>query len=81
MNIASNNSDATPSAEGESSPASQSKSSSGLEPSGGESESVSKKAYEIDEKGDDKFIPSIFFIVPILILLFIGFRRKKSKFN
>ena len=81
VNIASNNSDATPSAEGESSPASQSKSSSGLEPSGGESESVSKKAYEIDEKGDDKFIPSIFFIVPILILLFIGFRRKKSKFN
>lgn len=79
VNAVSNNSDATPSAEGESSAVSQSKSSSGLD--GGESESVSKKAYEINDKSDDRFIPSIFFIVPVLILIFIGFRRKESKFN
>ena len=81
VNAVSNNSDATPSTEGESSAASQSKSSKGLESGASESDSVSKKAYEIDEKGDDRFIPSIFFIVPVLILIFIGFRRKKSRFN
>ncbi len=81
VNVVSNNSDATPSTEGESSAASQSKSSKGLESGAAESESVSKKAYEIDEKGDDRFIPSVFFIIPVLILIFIGFRRKKSKFN
>ena len=81
LNAVSNNSDATPSTEGESSAASQSKSSSGLDSGASQSESVSKKAYEIDEKGDDRFIPSIFFIIPVLILLFIGFRRKKSRFN
>lgn len=77
----SNTTDATPSTEGESSAASQSKSSKGLESGAAESESVSKKAYEIDEKSDDRFIPSIFFIIPVLILLFIGFRRKKSTFT
>jgi hypothetical protein len=81
VNAVSNNSDATPSTEGESSAASQSKSSRGLDSGAGESGSVSKKAYEIDEKSDDKFIPSIFFIIPVLILFFIGFRRKNSKFN
>lgn len=80
VNAVSNNSDATPSAEGESSAASQSKSSKGLDSGVSESDSVSKKAYEIDEKNDDSFIPAIFFIIPVLILFFIGFRRKNSKF-
>ncbi len=77
--VASNNSDATPSAEGENSLESESKSSQSLD-SGviGESESVSKKVYEIDEKTDDRFLPSIFFIIPLMILLIIGFKRRKS---
>lgn len=79
VNAFSNNSDATPSAEGENSLESQSKSTQSLDSGvAGESESVSKKAYEIDEKTDDRFIPSIFFIIPLLILLIIGFKRKKS---
>lgn len=78
-NTVSNNSDATPSTEGESSAASQSKSSQGLD--AGESEGVSKQAFEINEKKDDRFIPSIFFIIPVLILLFIGIKRKKSEFD
>ena len=77
-NARSNESDATPSAEGSESAASQSKSSASLDSAAGESDGVSKKAYEIDEKNDDRFIPSIFFIIPVLILLFIGIRRKKS---
>ena len=82
VNVQSNQSDATPSAEGTESAASQSKSSASPDASAaGESESVSKKAYEIDEKNEDKFIPSIFFIIPVLILLFIGIRRKKSNLD
>ena len=81
-NVQSNQSDATPSAEGAESAASQSKSSMSPDSSAaGESESVSKKAYEIDEKYEEKFIPSIFFIIPVLILLFIGVRRKKSNLD
>ena len=78
--VVSNNSDATPSISGTDSLASQSKSTENLDSSdGGESSSVSKKVYEIEEKNEiDKFIPSVFFIIPVLILLFIGFRRKKS---
>lgn len=78
-NAVSNSSDTTPSAEGENSVASQSKSSSGLD--SGASDGVSKKAYEIDEKTDDRFIPSVFFIIPVFILLLIGVRRKKSEFE
>ena len=79
VNVQSNQSDATPSAEGAESAASQSKSSMSPDSSAaGESDSVSKKAYEIDEKNEEKFIPSIFFIIPVLILLFVGVRRKNS---
>ncbi len=78
VNVQSNESDATPSAEGSESAASQSKSSASPDSSSGESDSVSKKAYEIDEKNESKFIPSVFFIIPVLILLFVGIRRKKS---
>lgn len=77
-NTVSNNTEATPSDAGDDSSASETKSSESLEPSAaGESSGVSKKIYEIEEKNEiDKFIPSVFFIIPILILLFIGTRRK-----
>ena len=78
VNTRTNQSDATPS----DSSASQSKSSSSPNSAaGGESQSVSKKAYEIDEKNEEKFIPSIFFIIPVLILLYIGIRRRKSNLD
>ena len=78
-----NESDITPSATGDEGAASQSKAAKSFDsPQAGESSSVSKKVYEIDEKNEiDKFIPSIFFIIPIMILLFIGIRRKKSNLN
>ena len=77
VNAVANNSDTTPSAEGENSAASQSKSSSGLD--SGASQTSVKKSYEIDEKTDDRFIPSIFFIIPVLILFLVGIKRKKSE--
>lgn len=82
VNTRTNQSDATPSDNGADSSASQSKSSRSPDSAaGGESESVSKKAYEIDEKNEDKFIPSIFFIIPVLILLLVGIKRKKSNLD
>ena len=79
VNVESNSSDATPSAEGSDSAASESKSTASLESSAGESSDVSKKMFEIEEKNEiDRFIPSIVMIIPVLILLFIGIRRKKS---
>ena len=80
VNTVANNSDTTPSSEGENSAASQSKSSSGLGSGAGQT-SVSKKTYEIEEKNDNRFIPSIFFIIPVLILLLVGIKRKKSEFE
>ena len=78
-----NASDVTPSAEGEDALASQSKTTKSLDAaSAGDSSSTSKKVYEIDEKNEiDKFIPSVFFIIPLVALLFIGIRRKKSSFE
>ncbi len=81
VNARSNESDTTPSAEGSTSAASQSKSSSGVDSSTGESESVSKKVFEIEEKNQDGFVPSIFFIIPVLILLFVGIRRRKTNLD
>lgn len=80
VDVPANDSDVTPSAEGKDALASQSKTTKSLDDaSAGESSSVSKKVYEIDEKNEiDKFIPSIFFIIPLMVLLFIGLRRKKS---
>ena len=72
-----NNSDATPSLDGDGSlllGKSQSSSSS-------VSQSVSKKAFEINEKENEDFIPSIFFIVAALILFVVGFKYKNTKFN
>ena len=82
VNTHTNQSDATPSDRGSDSSASQSKSSRTPDASaGGESGSVSKKAFEIDEKNENKFIPSIFFIIPVLILLYVGVRRRKSNLD
>ena len=82
VNVRSNESDATPSAEGSESAASQSKSTMSLDSSAaGESDSVSKKAFEIDEKNENKFIPAIFFIIPVFILLMIGVRRRKTNLD
>ena len=82
VNVRSNQSDATPSTEGSVSAASQSKSARSPDgAAGGESESVSKKVYEIDEKNEDKFIPSIFFIIPVFILLLVGIKRRKSNLD
>ena len=83
MLFRSNNSDDSPSDSGSESIASQSKSTKSVdESSTGESSSVSKKIYEIDEKNEiNKFIPSVFFIIPMLILFVIGLRRKKLNFK
>ena len=78
-----NTSEVTPSAEGEDALASESKTTKSLDvASAGDSSSTSKKVYEIDEKNEiDKFIPSVFFVIPLVALLFIGIRRKKSSFE
>ena len=83
VEAAENASDVTPSAEGKDALASQAKTTKSLDAaSAGDSSSVSKKVYEIDEKNEiDKFIPSVFFIIPLIILLIIGIRRKKSTFE
>lgn len=50
--------------------------------SAGESQSVSKKAYEIEEMMQkEEFIPSIFIIIFAIILLIIGYRRKSEYFE
>lgn len=47
--------------------------------SAGESQSVSKKAYEIEEMTkEDKFIPSVFLVVIVLVLLIVGYKRKSE---
>lgn len=78
-----NNSESTPSTEGESDPVSESKSSES--PSIGSAsaqDSSVKKSFEI-EKLEQKasYLPSIVYVVLALILLVVGFKRKKSNFN
>lgn len=72
-----NSSEATPSLDGDGvTPLIKSQSSGSSD-----SQSVSKKAFEINEKEDEEFIPSIFFIIAALILLVVGFKRKNKNFN
>ena len=75
----SNSSDLSPSLNGNINPLSKSQSPS----SSDASQSVSKKAYELDElvKNEEKYIPSVFFIIVILVLLVVGYKRKNSDFN
>ncbi|MDO5824096.1 right-handed parallel beta-helix repeat-containing protein [Methanobrevibacter sp.] len=70
----SNNTDATPSDAGLESLVATSE-------SGGESPSVSKKAYELEDLTKSEFIPSIFYVIAILILFIVGYRRKNSNFD
>ena len=75
VNTLTNNSKSTPSAGGSNSPLSISQSVHET----GKSQSVSKKVYEIEEKIKNKkeFIPSVFITVIVLILLIVGYKRKK----
>lgn len=79
FNAMSNSSDLSPSLNGNNNPLSKSQSPS----SSDASQSVSKKAYELDElvKNEEKYIPSVFFIIVILVLLVVGYKRKNSDFN
>ena len=57
-------------------------SSSQVSSSTGESKSVSKKAYELDEMiQKEKFIPSVFFIIFIMVLLIFGYIHKRHSIN
>ena len=49
--------------------------------SSGGSSSVAKKAYELEDMTSDEFVPSIFYVIATLILLIVGYRRKKSNSN
>ena len=53
---------------------------SGLQDSSSESESqsVSKKAYEVEMTDEVKFVPSVFLIIVVLILLVIGYKHKRE---
>ncbi len=73
-NQALNNTDATPSDVGSQSLVGSSESSS-------ESSSVSKKAYELEDLTKTEFIPSIFYVIAVLLLFIIGYRRKNSNFD
>ena len=72
--IVSNNTDATPSDVGTQSLVGSSQSS-------GESSSVSKKAYELEDLTNKEFIPSIYYVIAALILIVAGYRRKNSNFD
>ena len=79
LNSYSNGSDVSPSLNGNDNSLSGSQSSDGSV----SSQSVSKSAYELDEtvKDKEKFIPSVFLVVLILLLLVIGYKRKNSSFD
>lgn len=79
LNSYSNGSDVSPSLNGNDNSLSGSQSSDGS----ASSQSVSKSAYELDEavKDKEKFIPSVFLVLLILLLLVIGYKRKNSSFD
>lgn len=74
-NVVSNSSSSSPSADLGNVPLASSQGSSASD-----AQSVSKKAYQIDEiTKEDKFIPSVFFVVLALILLIIGYGKKRKE--
>lgn len=81
--ITSNNTDQTPSTEGEDALMSDVKSVESTSESPSASDSASKKAYELDDlvKENKLFIPSVFFIIFVLILMLVGYRRKNKNLN
>ena len=83
-NAYSNDTDVTPSTEGVESLEPESKESSSS--NGAASPSLSQgstasKAFELEDLTKHPFIPSVFFVIIVMILLVVGFRRKKSNFN
>lgn len=75
--VVSNNTDSTPSLEGNTE-LGQSKASSSASPAGEGSSSVTK-AYELQEMNDNnEFIPSIFYVIAAVILLAVGYKRRNS---
>lgn len=86
VNTRSNDTDVTPSAEGTESldiePQSMDSSSSqgAASPSASQDSSASK-AFELKDLTKHAFIPSVFFVIIILILLVVGFKRKNSNFD
>ena len=51
----------------------------GSSSSAGDAQSVSKKAYEIEEMAkNEKFIPSVFVVLIVLFLLIVGYKRKRE---
>jgi hypothetical protein len=48
--------------------------------SGGQSQSVSKNAYELEEmEKEEKFVPSLFIVIFVMILLIVGYKRKSEE--
>lgn len=76
-NVVSNNSDSNPSDAGENALSSESSSPAPYSSSSdaGESKSVSK-SYEILEKTNEDFIPSVFYVILAIFLLIFGIKRK-----
>lgn len=84
VDVISNNTDATPSDQGDSDPVSESKSSESpsISANSPSQDSSVSKAFEIDKlKEKLAFIPSIVYILIGLALLIIGFKRKLSNSN
>lgn len=81
--VSSNNTDQNPSTEGEDALMSDIKSIESPNESPSASNSVSKKVYELDDltKENKLFIPSVIFIVVILIFILVGYRRKNKNFE
>lgn len=74
-NVVSNSSSSSPSADFGNTPLAASQGSSASD-----AQSVSKKAYQIDEvTKEDKFIPPVFFVILALILLIIGYGKKRKE--
>lgn len=73
--VAVNNTNSNPSDVGSDALSGESKS------EGGESSSVSKKAYELEDLTKNiQFIPSVIYVIIALILIIVGYKRKKSNF-
>ena len=86
VNTPSNNTEATPSAEGTDSPATESKSSESIASDASSAGSSGKtsvsKACELEDLTKNiPFIPSVVVVLVILILLGVGYKRRNSKFE
>ena len=81
-NTRSNDTDVTPSAEGtEALEVSQSEASNAVSTPGSSQDSSVSKAFELKDLTKHPFVPSVIFVIIILFLLVVGYRRKNSKFK